>query len=114
MFLPFDFRSVNERNTVGIRNLVGVCSHYRCVDNKANIQVYEYWDATTQRSIAGDIVIYDADGAIYAHDMLCLDDGNWRDAYGQVSATFEQLLPSVMTGAILLGREPITQFCSEY
>jgi hypothetical protein len=90
--------------------LIGVCSHYQYLDRSADVLVYEYDSTVSQQMVACDLVIYTGSGEVFMHDFLLLNDGNWRNAYGEVAASLESLIPGNILASRLIKREKIEAF----
>lgn len=110
MFLPIQCNSVNNRSMLSEDALIGTCSHYQSLDGDVGVLVYEYDGCHSKSMVACDLVIYTRPGEIYIHDFLLLNDGNWRNAFGEVSATLTALLPEIALTAKLIKREAIAEF----
>jgi hypothetical protein len=90
--------------------LVGTCSRYQSLDKSVDVLLYEYAGTQVKRLVACDLVIYVKTGEVYMHDFLLLNDGNWRNAFGEVSSSLIALLPEIVLGAELIKREVIEEF----
>jgi|GEM_PF-2162166 hypothetical protein len=110
MFLPIIFNSVNDRTMLAGKLLSATCSHYRYLDGTGDLLVYEYDCTRSKVLVACDIVILSNSGEMFMHDYLLLNDGNWRNSFGEVSETLEALLPSSSLCAELLVRRNIDEF----
>ena len=110
MFLPIDCMSVNKRNMVGSRQLTGVCSYFQFTDKSAVLLLFEYICVESNTLVACDVVIKTFAGEIFAHDYLLLDDGSWRDSFGEVAEELTALLPTSMLTAKCIKTEPIEEF----
>ena len=110
MFLPIFCNSVNDITMLADKLLSGTCSHYRYSDGTADLLVYEYDCSRSKALLACDIVILSNSGEIYIHDFLLLNDGNWRNAFGEVSEALVALLPSSNLSAELIMRWNINEF----
>lgn len=110
MFLPLQCQSVNERSMIDAAFLFGTCSRYRYADGSAELLLFEYNCASSNKLVACDLVINNRKGDLYMHDYILLKDGNWRNAFGQVAGTLEALLPTSALTAKLITREQIEKF----
>lgn len=110
MFLPIMFNSVNSRSMITQSTLVGTCSHYRSLDDSADILFFEYDSIDNKRLVACDLLVYTQTNEVILHDYLLLKDNDWRDSFGEVSTNLSSLLPEIILKAKLIKREPIDEF----
>ena len=75
-----------------------------------DIAVFEYDSCRTRLMVACDLVIYTRAGEVYMHDFLLLKEGNWRNSFGEVAATFTAFIPTIVLTAKLIKREKIAKF----
>lgn len=110
MFLPISINSVNTTSGLIGEFLNTKCSRFLDSDAGRSYFLCEYSAVKSGENIACDLIIYAADGAVYAHDFLKLKDGNWRNSFGQVAPSLEQLFPLEIVNSKLISVENLPVF----
>ena len=102
MFLPFANNSVNDRKSIKQNFINTSCVEYRSENISSNILFFEYKEIKNNFMIACEIVIKKDNGDVLMEDYILLDNGNWRNSFGETDNSLIKLLPFDLVNSRLI------------
>ena len=102
MFLPIANNSVNDRKSIKQEFLNTSCVEYRNENLTSNILFFEYKEIKNNFMIACEVIVKKDNGDVLMEDYLLLDNGNWRNSYGETDSSLIKLLPFDLVNSKLI------------